>query len=57
MEDKVDIMSIPGSTGLKLFHLHEGAKGCILSEDGDWTEIKLENGNVGWILTSALAKI
>lgn len=57
MEDKVDIMSIPGNTGLKLFHLHEGAKGCILSEDGDWTEIKLENGNVGWLPTSALVKI
>ncbi len=57
MEDKVDVMSIPGTTGLKLFHLHEGAKGCILSEEGNWTEIRLENGNVGWLLTEAIERI
>ena len=57
MEDKVDVMSIPGNTGLKLFHLHEGAKGCILSEEGVWTEIRLENGNVGWLPTSAIELI
>ena len=57
MEDKVDVMSIPGTTGLKLFHLHEGAKGCILSEEGNWTEIRLENGNVGWLVTEAIERI
>ncbi len=57
MEDKVDVMSIPGETGLKLFHLHEGAKGCILSEEGNWTEIRLENGNVGWLQTEAIERI
>jgi tetratricopeptide (TPR) repeat protein len=57
MEDKIDLMSIPGDTGLKLFHLHEGAKGCILSEEGVWTELRLENGNVGWLRSSAIEPI
>jgi len=57
MEDKVDVMSIPGETGLKLFHLHEGSRGCILSEEGEWTEIRLENGNVGWLPTAAIERI
>ena len=57
MEDKVDIMSVPGNTGLKLFHLHEGSRGCILSTEGDWTEISLDNGSVGWLPTEAIERI
>ena len=57
MEDKVDVLSVPGTTGLKLFHLHEGSKGCILSEEGEWTEIRLENGNVGWLPTETIERI
>ena len=57
MEDRVDVMSVPGDTGLKLFHLHEGARGCILSEESEWTEIRLENGNVGWLPSSLIEPI
>ena len=57
MEEKIDVMSTPGNNGVKLFHLHEGAKGCIISEDGEWTEIRLENGNVGWLPTASLKRI
>ena len=57
MEDKVDIMSVPGNTGLKLFHLHEGSRGYILSKEGDWTEISLDNGSVGWLPTEAIERI
>ena len=57
MEEKIDIMSTPGNNGVKLFHLHEGAKGCIISEDGEWTEIRLENGNVGRLPTASLKRI
>tara|TARA_Y100001954_G_C15809427_1_gene604355 strand:- start:573 stop:3026 length:2454 start_codon:yes stop_codon:yes gene_type:complete len=57
MEDKVDVMSIPGETGLKLFHLHEGSRGCIMSVEGEWTEIRLDNGNVGWLPTAAIERI
>ena len=57
MEDKVDVMSNPSNSGIKLFHLHEGSRGCIQSEEGDWVEMKLDNGNVGWIPNNAIERI
>lgn len=36
------------------FSLHEGTKVNVLESNGDWTNIKLENGNEGWIKTSDL---
>ena len=57
MDERVDIMSGPGDAGVKLFQLHEGARAYVIGVDGDWTEIKLENGNVGWLYTSAIEPI
>lgn len=57
MEDKVDVMSNPSNSGIKLFHLHEGSRGCIQSEEGDWVEIRLDNGNVGWLPKEAIERI
>lgn len=36
------------------FNLHEGTKVNVLETNTDWTNIKLENGNEGWIKTSEL---
>lgn len=36
------------------FNLHEGTKVNVLETNRDWTNIKLENGNEGWIKTSDL---
>ncbi len=47
----------PNEKGTKLFILHEGTKVNITEEEGDWTEIKIANGNVGWIKTNFLQKI
>jgi|ERR1019366_4907010 tetratricopeptide (TPR) repeat protein len=47
----------PNDKGTKLFILHEGTKVSITQEDNDWTEIKIANGNVGWIKSKNLTAI
>jgi uncharacterized protein YgiM (DUF1202 family) len=39
-----------------LFQLHEGTKVTIKSVLGDWAEIKIGNGNVGWVEIKVLKK-
>ena len=45
----VTVKSSPDDSGTDLFVLHEGTKVFIRSSVGDWNEIVLEDGNVGWI--------
>ena len=45
----VTIKSSPDASGTDLFILHEGTKVFIKSKLGDWSEIEMEDGNVGWI--------
>ena len=45
----VTIKSSPDNSGTDLFLLHEGTKVFIRSTVGDWHEILLEDGNLGWI--------
>jgi len=49
MTGAVVIKGSPDRSGTDLFQLHEGTKVAITSSLGDWYEIKLSNGNVGWI--------
>jgi tetratricopeptide (TPR) repeat protein len=49
MTGSVTVKSSPDKSGTNLFQIHEGIKVRIQSSLGDWTEIKLGNGNVGWI--------
>jgi tetratricopeptide (TPR) repeat protein len=53
----VTIKSSPDQSGTDLFVLHEGTKVQILSEIGDWKEIGIEDGNVGWIQSDHLVII
>jgi tetratricopeptide (TPR) repeat protein len=64
MESVVDVWSAPssgtdGKVGLRnaLFVLHEGTKVRLLDVAGDWQEIELENGQVGWLPKAALGEI
>lgn len=41
--------SSPDSSGTDLFVLHEGTKVTIGDEVGDWYEIRLSDGNKGWV--------
>jgi SH3-like domain-containing protein len=53
----VTIKSSPDASGTDLFVLHEGTKVFIKSSLGEWHEIELEDGNVGWIRQKDLEKI
>lgn len=49
---EVKIYEEPVVTLKSKFILHEGTKVSVLETNSDWTNIKLENGNEGWIKTS-----
>lgn len=54
----ITVRSTPSESGTSLFVLHEGRK--IQIKDNtmqDWKEIKLEDGKVGWVPTSAIEVI
>ena len=45
----VTAKSSPDNSGTDLFLLHEGTKVFIRNTLGDWKEIMLEDGHIGWI--------
>ncbi|OFY85118.1 MAG: hypothetical protein A3F72_04975 [Bacteroidetes bacterium RIFCSPLOWO2_12_FULL_35_15] len=45
----VTVMGSPNEKGTKLFVLHEGIKVNVTQENDGWSEIKIANGNVGWV--------
>jgi tetratricopeptide (TPR) repeat protein len=49
--------SSPDISGTDLFVLHEGTKVYIEDEVGGWFEIRLSDGNVGWVPTNSLSII
>ena len=50
MSPSVTVKSTPASAGTDLFIIHEGRKVTILdSSMKEWVEIRLEDGNTGWI--------
>jgi tetratricopeptide (TPR) repeat protein len=46
--------SSPDNSGTDLFVLHEGTKVSVEDEVGDWLEIRLSDGNKGWIPLNSL---
>lgn len=53
----VTVMGSPNEKGTKLFILHEGVKVTVTQESDEWSEIKIANGNVGWIKGKDLTSI
>jgi hypothetical protein len=49
--------SSPADSGTDLFVLHEGTKVTIEDEVGEWLEIRLSDGNIGWVRVNSLEKI
>lgn len=45
----VTVLASPSDSSKKLFILHKGSKVVIRDENDGWMEIKIANGNVGWI--------
>lgn len=46
--------SSPDNSGTDLFVLHEGSKVTVEDEVGEWFEIKLTDGNKGWVPSNSL---
>ncbi len=49
MAPAVSIRTSPDPNSKELFQLHEGTTVKIRKTDGDWHEIEIANGSVGWI--------
>jgi len=57
ISSSVTATGAPTDNATKLFVVHEGAKVWIVKTEGNYTEIKLANGNQGWLLTSDIEEI
>jgi hypothetical protein len=53
-EPVVSGKSSPDNSGTDLFVLHEGTKVAIEDEVGEWYEIRLSDGNKGWVPAKSL---
>lgn len=51
------IRSSPDEKSTKLFMLHEGTKVKIIDEIDEWKQIRIANGNVGWVDNKSIEKI
>ena len=57
MQPTVTVKSSPSENGTKLFVIHEGLKVRITDKLGEWVEIRLADGNKGWLLTESIERI
>lgn len=49
LQHEVKILSEPNLSAETKFNLHEGTKVSVLGQNSQWVNIKLENGNEGWV--------
>lgn len=56
-ERSVRMKGSPSESGTELFILHEGLSVQITDKLGDWIEIRLADGNKGWVKESSLIRI
>ncbi len=54
---RVTAKGAPGHDSPDLFVVHEGTKVMITDALGDWVEVKLENGNIGWLQKSSIIPV
>lgn len=57
MVKKMEVKSSPDATSKDLFVVHEGLKIKIQDRIGDWVEIRLPNGDKGWVTINELEVI
>lgn len=57
MAPTITVKSSPSESGTDLFVLHEGTKVYLTDRVGEWSEIRLEDGNQGWMPTEKLEVI
>ncbi|MCL1868283.1 MAG: tetratricopeptide repeat protein [Paludibacter sp.] len=57
MNGAVTVKSSPDKSGTDLFVLHEGAKVLVVGVLNSWVEIRLANGNAGWVEEQTIERI
>lgn len=57
MQPTITVKSSPSEKGTNLFVIHEGLKVKITDRLGDWVEIRLTDGNKGWLLAESIERI
>lgn len=57
MTPSVVVRGAPDSSGTELFMIHEGLKVQVIGTLGDWYNIRLADGNEGWVAKTDLEKI
>ena len=53
----VTVKSSPNESSVDLFVIHEGTKVLIMDHVEGWSEVRLANGNVGWIRSETFRNI
>lgn len=56
-EPTLNVKSSPDKSGTNLFTIHDGLKIQIRQQLGDWSEIEIADGRVGWVPTETFNKI
>ncbi len=56
-ERSLRVKSSPSETGTELFIIHEGLTVQLTDKLGDWVEIRIPDGNKGWVKESMLVRI
>ena len=56
MTPTITVKSSPSASGVDLFVLHEGSKVEIIDNADKWDKIKIADGSVGWMLSTASIK-
>ena len=51
------LKQLPDSISQEIIQIHEGTKAEILEKVTSWYKVRLENGEVGWIVETALEEI
>ncbi len=57
MVSSVTLATSPDKNATEMAVLHEGTFVRIIDTLGDWVEVRLKDGNVGWLLLSSVEKI
>jgi uncharacterized protein YgiM (DUF1202 family) len=57
MEREVNVLSGAGEENPTLFTVHEGLKVRLRSRAGEWAQVSLDNGLVGWLPSPAVKEI
>jgi tetratricopeptide (TPR) repeat protein len=55
--DVVNVKSSPDEAGTEIFILHEGTKVAVRDSIGEWREIRMADGNSGWVKASEIITI